>query len=94
MAKSRTVRWIQEALGVRPRRKGYGPHHVKSVRVEAKHKGALHRMLGVPTGQKISMTLLREAAAHPERFYKRKDTQLKLMRRARFALNVPRKGRK
>ena len=58
-------KWIQSALEIRPRRKGlkaegYTPklhHHAthhKSVRVEAKHKGDLHRWAGVPLSHKFT----------------------------------------
>lgn len=68
----RKRKWIQRALGVRRRR-------VRGrLRVQARRKGALHRQLGVPLGQKIPLSKLRWAATQPG----------KLGRRARFALNV------
>lgn len=58
-------KWVKGALKVKRRRKGYraapGHRHRKSVRVEAAHKGALHRYLGVPAGEKIPVSLLRKA---------------------------------
>jgi hypothetical protein len=71
-------RWIQEALGTRPRRLGKGRHHKKAVRLEPAKKGALHRMLRIPMGRKIPLHVLRRAAKAPGL----------LGRRARFALNV------
>jgi hypothetical protein len=61
----RKRKWIQKALGVKKRHAGLGPHHVKEVRVEAAHKGALHRALGVPLGQKIPSQMLKQAAKAP-----------------------------
>jgi hypothetical protein len=60
----RTRRWIQRALGGKAKRR--------------KHAGLLHRMLGVPKGEKIPIKKLRRAA-------KAKGV---LGRRARFALNM------
>lgn len=51
--RARKKKWIAGALKTKRRRLGVGRHHRKSVRVEALHKGALHRYLGVPKGQKI-----------------------------------------
>jgi hypothetical protein len=65
-------RWIQRALGVRPRRRKRG------IRVEAARKGALHRMLGIPERHKIPLSTLKWAARQPG----------KMGQRARFALNV------
>lgn len=87
-------KWIQSALGVRPRRKGLGPHHHKSVRVEAEHQGALHRSLGVPVGETIPAALLHEAARHPERFVGTHDARRQLQRRALFALTMRGLGRR
>lgn len=77
-------RWIQEALDIRPRRLGKGPRHRKSVRVEAAHPGALHRMLGIPAGRVIPIATLKWASKQPGL----------LGSRARFALNVRNFGRK
>ena len=85
MAKRRSGRrWIQRALGVRYRRKGLGPHHYQSVRKEARKKGALHRQLGIPAGEKIPLATLRWAV---------KQGGL-LGKRAQFALNVRGLGHK
>jgi len=54
----RKPRWVQRALKVRRRRVR---HHL---RVQGAHKGALHRQLGIPSGNKITMKRLR--AAHKE----------------------------
>jgi hypothetical protein len=43
-----------------------------------KRKGALHRQLGIPVGQKIPLSVLKEAAAAPG----------KLGQRARLALRL------
>lgn len=48
-------------------------------------KGALHRMLKVPEGEKIGKAKIAAAAEHPERFVKTKRAQTLLKRRARFA---------
>lgn len=72
-------KWIKKALGVKKRRVGLGPHHKKAVRVEAAHKGALHRQLGVPAGEKIPLELLKSAA---------KGGSTKLARRARLAVTL------
>lgn len=82
MAK-RKKKWIGKALGVKPRRLGRGPHHRKAVRKVAAHPGALHRMLGVPKGRKIPLHKLQWAARQGG----------KLGHRARFALNVRKKGK-
>ena len=74
----RPRRWIQQALGVRRRRLGYGPHHKKSLRIEGAKKGALRRQLRTPKGEKIPMATLRKAA-------KKKGV---LSRRARLALTL------
>lgn len=79
----RAKRWIQRALDVSPRRRRKGRHHRKAVRVEARRKGALHRQLGIPIGQKIPLAKLRWAATQPG----------KLGQRARFAINVRGLGR-
>lgn len=87
-------KWIQRALRVGPHRRRKGAHHRKAVRVEALHKGALHRMLGVPEGEMISLILLQEAVTHPERFYEREREQRLLRLRAQFAINVRGLGRR
>lgn len=72
--------WIQGALGTKRRRRGlkargYTPklhhrrHHVKSVRVVARNKGALHRYLDVPENEKIPVSMLHEAKRHIEHEY-------------------------
>lgn len=48
-------------------------------------KGALHRMLNIPEGEKIGKAKIAAAAEHPERFVKTKRAQILLKRRARFA---------
>lgn len=78
VASKRSKKWIQSALGVRPRRLGRGPHHKKAVRVAAEHPGALHRALHVPAGKKIPLALERKAARAPG----------KLGHRARLALTL------
>lgn len=71
--------WIRGALGVRRRRLGLGPHHVKAVRTEGRHKGALRRMLGVrKTQRRIPRELLAWAARQPGL----------LGQRARFAITA------
>jgi len=76
--RGRVRRWIQSALGVRERRLKKGPHHRKAIRKEAAHKGALHRQLGIPIGQKIPLALL----------YKYRHASGKLGKRVRFAINA------
>lgn len=76
--KSRVVKWVGPALGVKKRRVGMGPHHRKAVRVEPAHKGALHRQLHIPMDEKIPMGVLREAAHAPG----------KLGQRARMAVTM------
>lgn len=73
MARS-TRKWIQRALGVKVRRVGGKRRKV------AAHRGALHRMLGIPRNQKIPLETLKWAAKQPG----------KLGHRARFALNARR----
>ena len=53
-----------------------------------RRKGALHRSLGIPLGEKIPVSVLHEAADHPERFVKRHDAQRRLARRAQLALTL------
>lgn len=73
--------WIQGALGVERRcHSTVGPHHRKRCRKEARHKGALHRQLGIPVGEKIPLHILEKAAKAPG----------KLGKRARLALNLRR----
>lgn len=50
--------------------------------------GALHRQLGVPLGEVLPLPLLRDAAAHPERYRKTKPARRRLARRARLALTL------
>jgi hypothetical protein len=63
----------------------------RAVRLQT--RGALHRALGVPLGERIPLAMLREAAEHPERFRETHAAQALLRRRARFALNVRGLGR-
>ena len=70
--------WIKQALGVKRRHRGLGPHHKKASRVEALHKGALHRALGVPEHETIPLALVQRAAKAPG----------KLGRQARLALTL------
>lgn len=51
-----------------------------------KRPGALHRKLGIPEGQDIPISLLREAKAHPERWEKTHTAQVRLEREANEAL--------
>jgi hypothetical protein len=74
------VKWIQSALGVSRRRLKKGRHHRKAVRVVARHKGALHRMLGVPAGEKIPFAMLRAASHAPGKLGKRARLALTLRR--------------
>lgn len=83
-AKKRVVKWIKPALGVKKRRVGMGPHHKKAVRVEGAHEGALHKQLGVPTGEKIPVALLHKVEHAPG----------KLGKRARLALTLRKVGKK
>lgn len=71
-------KWIKSALGIKRRRLGIGPHHRKSIRVAGAHKGALHRQLGVPLGEKIPIPLLQWASGQSG----------KLGHRARLALTL------
>jgi hypothetical protein len=52
------------------------------------HRGALHRMLGVPHSERIPRALLVEAAEHPERFYDRPESISLLRKRAQLALTA------
>lgn len=81
-AKKNPKRWIQSALGIRPRRVKKGGKKV--VRVVAKKPGALHRQLHVPKGKKIPLALERRAAKAPGT----------LGRRARLALTLRNLGEK
>lgn len=76
--------WIKEAMGTKRRHLGLGPHHVKANRVEPAHKGALHRALGVPLGEKIPVEMLRRAA---------RGGSTHVARQARLALTLRRLGR-
>ena len=78
------LKWISKALGVKRRKKRKGLHHRKAVRVEAAHKGALHRQLHVPAGKKIPLKKLRAAAKRGG----------KLGKRARLALTLRKLRRK
>lgn len=98
-------RWIQAALKVRRRRKGLrasgrtrtGRHrrHFKRMRVEAAHKGLLHRYLRIPEGRKIPTYRLRQAERHFVRVARRSargslahELAETYLRRVRFAINV------
>lgn len=97
-ARRRGERWIQRALGVKRRRRGLGPHHRKSVRIEAAHKGLLHRRYGISVRQKIPTSVLLEDRAHLRRKLRRtmgrehEETRKWLMR-VNFAI-VARKFKK
>jgi len=78
------LKWIQGALGIGKKcHRKKGAHHRKRCRVEARHKGALHRQLHVPVGEKIPTNVLRKAV-------KRGGL---LARRARAALTLRKMGR-
>lgn len=76
----RRKKWIQAALKIGRHRYGRGPHHRKSIRVGPKHKGMLHRQLGVPQDEKIPYRLL----------VRNQHARGKFGQRVRFALNMRR----
>ena len=85
--------WSDFNRGVKrkPSKKRWIQHAVKK-----KNKGALHRQLNIPTGQKIPTLLLRQVLKAPHRFStsKTKSALTRLKRRAQFALNVRKLGKK
>lgn len=86
--KRRGGRWVQKALKVKRRRVR---HHL---RVQAAHKGALHRRLGIPSGKKITMARLRSALAEAQYEMRHAETKremraaLKFLQRVRFAMTT------
>lgn len=85
------AKWIQRALGIRPRRVLREGQLV--TRVLPAHPGRLHDLLGVPVGQTIPLPLLRSAAEKPHAFYSNPETAASLRRMARLALRLREYGR-
>ncbi len=83
--RKRKNRWIQGALKIGRHRYGKGPHHRKSIRVGALHKGTLHRYYerhdGIAVDEPIPYVLLQRD----------KHKTGKIGSRVRFALNVKRR---
>lgn len=60
----------------------------------SRHKGALHRDLGVPVGEPIPPKLLAEAIKHPEHFKSTVVAQRRLRRRAQLVITARRLARR
>lgn len=86
------TKWIQRALGIRPRRVLREGRLV--TRVLPAHPGRLHDLLGVPVGQAIPLPLLRIAAEKPHAIYSDPEAAASLRKMAQLALRLREYGRK